>query len=138
MKNLLFILVAFITFVISNETIAQFTIPSYNVEIVAEPTTFEESGNQVSVFSQINHRKPLLIQTQNSDEERKIHVKVSSSDPEQSAYATVLIYSLDEEYVLGPFYVTDESILEQSIDNRDWGVEVVSASENCKISTWIE
>ena len=139
MKNLLIILISITAlFLSNNESLAQYAIPSYNVKIVTEPTTFEESVNSLSIIIPNTHRKPVFVQMQNSDEERKINVQVSSSTPGQSANATVQIYSLDEQDILGPFYVTDESILEQPIDNREWGIVIINSSENCKLSTWID
>lgn len=103
--------------------------------IVADPTTFEED---VTDHSQPSSTKPIFVQAPNSKEERKMNVQVSSSNPGQSATATIQIYSLDQENILGPFYVTDIAILEQGIDEREWGVQVLSSSENCKISIWID
>lgn len=138
MKNLLIILLAITTSIIcTSEVIAQYSIPAYDVEIVADPTTFEESTSQ-SGFTQTNHRKPLSIQLPGSDGERQMKVGVVSKNGGGGATAVVYIYSLDEQDILGPFTVVEGTVLSQSIDEREWGVEVVSSSEGAEVSVWIE
>ena len=122
---------------ITSNASAQNPIPSYNVPILVEPTTFEEGASSTNFVVQSNHRTNIII-TNCSEEERKMVVKVIKPSQAEGASAVVYIYSLDEQDILGPFTVTHEAQLEQAIDEREWGVEVVSATEGCEISTWIE
>jgi hypothetical protein len=100
---------------------------------VSEPTTFEEGATQSS-----NHRRPSFIQLPASDEERQMKVSVVRKNGEELATAIVSVYSLDKESVLGPFTVNEGTVLSQTIDERDWGVEVLSISEESEMSVWIE
>lgn len=136
MKNLLIILLAISASIIfSSEAVAQYSIPSYSVEIVSDPTTFEEEATD---HSQLLSTKPIFIQAPNGKEERKMNVRIRPISPAQSANATIEIYSLDGVDVLGPFYITDAAVFEQVIDEREWGVRVLSASENNEMSVWID
>lgn len=138
MKNLFAILVLIIVSIALSSTVsAQYSIPAYDVEIIIEPTTFEE-GSDGSIIRNINATNTNFIQAPGTDGERKMNVRVNATPPSESATARVLIYSLDGEDSFGPFTVSDESVLEQSIDERDWGVKIVTASTGCEVSVWIE
>lgn len=137
MKNPLIILLAITAFITcSTEAIAQYAIPSYNVSIVVEPTTFKEG--EIAVTNSSSKPSIFSLAQQNNKARRDMYVQASSSTPGEGASAVVVIYSLDGEDELGPFTVTDQQILVQEIDEREWGVRVQNASENCEISTWIQ
>lgn len=102
---------------------AQYTIPAYDVELINDNTTFEESEG--------------LIQSQ-SLEERQIIIEVEDDKPNQTSWAQVRVYSLDGEDVLGPYTVTEGTQLRVPIDQREWGVIVIDFISGAIISTWIE
>ena len=102
---------------------AQYAIPSFEVELEQENTTFEEDE--------------VLLQLE-SMEERQMIVKVEDESPSQSTWAIVKIYSLDGLDELGPYTVNEGTLLYVTIDEREWGVKVIDFLSGCIISTWIE
>ncbi len=118
---------------------AQYTIPSFNVPVVADPTSFEETGATnfsygANSIVRFNHLK----QKPSNRERRKMKVAVSKTLSKTQVLATVMVYSLDEQTTLGPYPVVEGIVLEVVIDERDWGVKVVSAIDDCELSVWIE
>ena len=102
---------------------AQYAIPSFEVELEQENTTFEEDE--------------VLLQLE-SMEERQMIVKVEDESPSQSTWAIVKIYSLDGLDELGPYTVNEGTLLYVPIDEREWGVRVIDFLPGCIISAWIE
>jgi hypothetical protein len=102
---------------------AQYAIPSIEIELEQENTTFEEPQGLIRLLSA---------------EERQMVVKVEDNDPAVATWAVVVIYSLDGEDELGPYTVTEGTILKETIDDHDWGVKVNSFRPGCVISAWIE
>jgi len=66
-----------------------------------------------------------------------MNVVVRSGDSQDSCQATVWIYSLDEQDILGPYNVSCEELLSVEIDERDWGV-VVQSEYHVYVDVWIE
>jgi len=102
---------------------AQYAIPSFDIELTVANTSFEEDES--------------FMQTQ-SMEERQIIIAVEDPNPNQTTWAVVKIYSLDEQDELGPYTVYEGANLRVTIDQREWGVEVLDFLTGCIISTWIE
>ena len=102
---------------------AQYAIPSFDIELTVANTSFEEDES--------------FMQTQNM-EERQMVVEVEDDYPAQTTWAVVKIYSLDEQDELGPYTVYEGTDLRVTIDQREWGVEVLDFLTGCIISTWIE
>ncbi len=102
---------------------AQNPIPSYNNPVIVGET-FEEEDEDFIFFMM-------------SMEERKL--KIGINDPNQSQFvewAIIEYYSLDGTFISNPLYVDENNSLEINIDNRKYGVRVLSKSENCQISVW--
>jgi hypothetical protein len=102
---------------------AQYTLPSFEAELEQENTTFEETQGLVRPFGM---------------EERQLVVQVEDNQPTTNSWAIVTVYSLDGADELGPFTVTEGTLLYVAIDEREWGVNVSSYSIGCILSTWIE
>ena len=102
---------------------AQYAIPSFDIELTVANTSFEEDES--------------FMQTQNM-EERQMVVEVEDDYPAQTTWAIVRIYSLDQQDVLGPYTVYEGANLRVTIDQREWGLEVLDFLSGCTISTWIE
>jgi len=102
---------------------AQYAIPSFDIELTVANTSFEEDES--------------FMQTQ-SMEERKLVVRVLDDNPNQTTWAVVMLYSLDGQDELGPYTVYEGANLRVTIDQREWGLEVLDFLTGCIISTWIE
>lgn len=101
---------------------AQHHIPSIDVELSGSSITFEEGqepGTEVA-------------------ERRKLKVKVADESPNTNASAIIVLYSLDDSDVMGPYTVNEGAEIAMDIDDREWGVEVLSYSTNSFLSVWIE
>jgi len=105
-----------------SDLIAQYSIPSFNVEL-----------NQTNL-SFIADDEPVI----NSAEERKMNVLVEDQQTTQSSSATFLIYSIDGTTELGPYSVSEGNTLEVTIDERDWGLRVSEYLEGCELSVWVD
>jgi len=106
---------------------AQYTIPSYNVELNQISATFEE--DQV-----LNP----LVHYEGNRAERKLNVDIKDNNPTQTASVTITVYSLDGLDVLGPFTVTEGTPFEVAIDDREWGVRVINHLQGAILSVWRE
>lgn len=66
------------------------------------------------------------------------YVKVYTSRPEvQNCGATIYWYSIDGLNILGPFEVSCGETLSTPIDEREWGVLVITEDE-IMVDVWIE
>ena len=108
----------------ANQVSAQVTkpypIPSFNVT-VTDPAAFQETGPAATRAKRIMN----------------VQVKPKSIADTGSCGATIYIYSLDHETILGPYYVNCGETLTVPIDEREWGV-VVTADVPVEVSVWIE
>jgi len=118
------ILFLFITCLISNkiqsQTYKPYPIPSFNV-VVQDPASFQESS----------------CSTVKAKKEIKITVKPGCLTDSTSCFATVIVYSLDHQTILGPFQVNCGETLTIPIDEREWGV-LVTSDTPVVVSVWIE
>lgn len=105
-----------------SDLIAQYSIPSFNVEL-----------NQTNL-SFIGDDEPVI----NSAEERKINVEVEDGYVNQASFAVIYIYSIDGTTELGPYTISEGNTLEVTIDKRDWGLRVNDYLEDCELSVWID
>ena len=111
----------------------QYPIPSYNVTVISK-ATFQES--QVSTGgSSLNNNGPVSAPMAKREMDVKVNCSGTSSDG--SCQATVLVYSLDGQTVLGPYIVYGGDILSVPIDDRDWGV-LVTTEDDITVDVWIE
>jgi hypothetical protein len=52
--------------------------------------------------------------------------------------ATIWIYSLDFRTILGPFILTDNDKITVQVDEREWGVLVLTDAAHLSVSVWID
>lgn len=123
LRLVLFVLGLFVALVSNAQE--QYPIPSFNVELTGVNTTFEETEGVVLI-------SPMTIA------EKNIRIKVDDSNPQQTSWVTVMIYSLDGQDELGPYTVMEGFPLEVPIDDREWGVKVMNYLEGAVLSVWIE
>lgn len=117
---LLLIFGFFLAVGLMSQTQNPYPIPSYNVTVDGY-TLFQES-----MGSSLTEGKKIL------------NTSVKKYGPESpECTATVWIYSLDEQSVLGPYSVPVGTILSVEIDDRLWGVLVDSDCE-ILVDVWIE
>jgi len=112
---LLFILAAMICF--SSKTFAQYPIPSYNVSVRSRAD-----------FQEKNPAKGRRVMN--------IKVQCVGGKNLGTCQATVWVYSLDGQTILGPYTVYGGEILSVPIDDREWGVYVESDDE-ITVDVWI-
>ena len=124
---------------LTSKLTAQYSIPSFDVPVIADPTTFEESpisnaigfGNITMGFVPV--KNPV------NREERIIVVKAIDKDVATNAWADIIIYSLDYSISYGPYTVNEGNLFEMGLSEEyEWGVEVVDASQGCEMSVWYE
>ncbi len=140
MKKLILslIVIAAVT-VLTNKAYAQYAIPSYDVPVVADPTTFEETSKSSSYsISPFTKLSPFSIQPVNRGK-RKLNVTTKDNDIGTTAWATIEIYSLDGNITYGPYTVyegTPFSILLS--EDYEWGVRTLDSSTDCEMSVWFD
>ena len=115
----LFLILAF-TSQVSAQIAKPYPIPSYNV-IVTDPAAFQETGTSAT-----KAKKDVIIQ-----------VKPGNAADSGSCGASVIIYSLDHQTILGPYFVSCGETVTVPIDEREWGV-IVTADIPVEVSVWIE
>jgi len=122
MKKLVLIaIVALVAAVPFKKANAQFTIPAYNVQVTAN-TTFEDSG-----FSAQNQDREERILTVDVEDQHR------SSD---NAWVSIVLYKLNGNLSVGPFKVKEGKTFQMTLDDDDWGVQVMSASDDASMSVW--
>jgi len=122
MKTLIVIaIVAFAVAIPFKKANAQYAIPSYDVAVV-QNTTFEDSG-----FSQKGETREERVLTVEVEDEHRGGGK---------AWATFVIYSLDNNLQMGPFKAKEDKPFEISLSNGNWGILVTNASEDCQMSAY--
>ncbi len=104
---------------VSAQTSRPYPIPSFNV-LVDPSAVFQETTNS------------------NSKGKRniKIHVSSPQKNDTTSCFANVMVYSLDLQDALGPFHIDCGETLSVPIDEREWGVYVISDTPVI-VSVWI-
>ena len=125
--------------VLTNKATAQYAIPSYDVPVVADPTTFEEtsrsSSYSISPFTKIN---VLSIQPVGKGE-RKLIVTVKDSNINTTAWVIINIYSLDGSITYGPYTVTEGIDFEKYLStDYEWGVSTIDASVGSEMDVFFE
>jgi len=124
MKTVFFVL-CFIVFISVNPLSGQdfkfYPIPSFNVLV-----------DPAAIFQDMQGGS-------NSKAKREIivHTKKSNKSDSSSCFASVTLYTLDHQTILGPYTVNCDETLSVEIDDRDWGVSVTSLTE-IEVSVWIE
>jgi hypothetical protein len=122
MKRTIFIFILFGAF--SMLLKAQYPIPSFNVPVYPK-ATFEEHSEPVPACDQVLEKRDIVIRS------------TCGFASAVECTATVYVYSLDGQNVLGPFTVHCNETLVVGIDSREWGVLIET---NCEmtIDVWTE
>ena len=140
MKKLIlsFLVIASIS-VLTNKVYAQYAIPSYDVLVVADPTTFEEMSRSSNNFTASTVKNNSLSKKPISREEVKLNVIIKSKDDKTIASASIEIYSLDESITYGPYAVYESIPFQKFLnDNYEWGVRILFATSGCEMSVWFD
>ena len=104
---------------VSAQITRPYPIPSFNV-LVDPSAVFQETTN-----SSFKGKRNI-----------KIHVSSPQNNDTSSCFANVMVYSLDMQDALGPFHVDCGETLTVPIDEREWGVYVLSDTPVI-VSVWI-
>jgi len=122
MKKLVLIaIVALVAAIPFKKANAQFTIPAYNVQVTAN-TTFEDNG-----FSAQNQDREERILTVDVEDQHR------GSD---NAWVSIVLYKLNGNLSVGPFMVKEGKTFQMPLDADNWGVKILSASEDASVSVW--
>lgn len=123
MKKLVLIsIIALLTAFPFTNLLAQYDIPSYDLELTGTSISFEE-----------DHQPGITI-----CEERDLIIQTTDTPTTSSANAKVLIYKLGSLEQYGPFNIIEDVTFEFAIDEDEWGVMVVEYSSDCRLSVWAE
>ncbi|MGA3015026.1 MAG: hypothetical protein ABSD71_13450 [Bacteroidales bacterium] len=117
--NLLVIMLCSVT-----NVMAQYPIPSYNID-VTRTANFQEQSN-LSMMSV----SPMAKRVINVDGH-------CPNMPSASPCAEVWFYSLDQTNILGPYALYSDELLQIAIDTRSWGV-YIEVSDEVYVSVWID
>ncbi len=132
-KTIMTLLVVIAAITLTNNLSAQYSIPSYNVPVVADPTTFEEIQRTT-----VSYNNPVSQQLGNRGR-RKLIIKVKDNNSSSTATETINIYSLDGSFLFGPYTVSEGSNFEIDLDDDlDWGLCVLQATPDSEMDVWFE
>jgi hypothetical protein len=133
MKHKLQIILLLLLFCSFQRAFAHYPIPSFNQPVVGI-ANFQESqlspgGNIVNGKINDGRFSPMT--------RRVINIKIihTVATPNGPSDATVWVYSLDKQTIIGPFTVYDD-VLSVPIDDRDWGV-IVDSDDEVIVDVWI-
>jgi len=112
----------------------QYPIPSYNVNVTSW-ANFQEHPLSSGVSTR-NSNNAGGVGSPMAKRNMNVQVNCCGFASTDSCKATVWVYSLDGETILGPFTVYGGDILSVPIDDRDWGV-IVSTEVDITVDVWI-
>ena len=115
MKKLLFLTLLFFVFQLSLVRAEQ-PIPSYHARIY-HMGNFLEHNNGFE-------RTPLIVKSTKEKRDIEIQATVATGNPK--GVAIIYVYSSDMKDILGPFLVNSDETLSVPVDDREWGVFVIS------------
>src|ERR1039457_3377301 len=107
-----------------NKVMAQYPIPSYNID-VTKKASFEGIKNQGLINPLTIGKKDINITG---------HIP---SVPSGTPCAEVWVYTLDKLVVLGPYELANDQLLQVPIDDRVWGV-YIEVSMELFTDVWID
>ena len=99
---------------------AQNPIPSYNVPVY-HVANFQEQSKNNNVNYNSRYKRAIII----------------TANGAPSSIATVYVYSLDLQDILGPFTLMGGETISVEIDSRDWGV-LVESDDHITVDVRIE
>ena len=105
-----------------SQNLPTYPIPSYNVA-VDSLANFRESVHTLA--------------KEFTDGKKEINVQIKTRTETGSCDATIWVYSIDQNSILGPFALSCGSILTVEIDDREWGV-LVDSDDEILVDVWIE
>jgi hypothetical protein len=106
---------------VHSQLVPTYTIPSYDITVNGY-ADFRENFND--------------LRPNQTEGKRDVDVQVKSGTRSPDCQATVWVYTLDRNTVLGPYTLSCEDILQVEIDDNEWGVLVLSGAD-VNISVWI-
>lgn len=126
MKNLVVTVIIAVAVMTSfSKAKAQYAIPSFDVPVYVNTTFHDGSG--------------IVADNQNGTrEERKLRVRVNTSKSPESTWVYISVYKIGSGLAMGPFLVEDGQEFSMNIDDDQWGISVLSVSDNCYLSVWKE
>ena len=122
MKKKVISILAIILCSITN-VVAQFPIPSYNIDVTRTASFQEQSGLNAMNLVPMAKREVNVLGT-------------CPNMPSGTPCAEVWVYSLDQTRIIGPYTLNSDETLQLSIDTGLWGV-YVAVSYETYISVWI-
>jgi hypothetical protein len=126
MKNLVVTVIIAIAVMASfSKAKAQYAIPSYDVPVFVN-TTFQ-NGSGIVADNQNGTR-----------EERKLRVRVNTSKGTEGTWVYISVYKIGTGFQMGPFLVEENQEFTMNIDEDQWGISILSVSDNCYLSVWEE
>jgi hypothetical protein len=139
-KFMVVLLTVVVATALTNKVTAQYSIPSFDVPVIADPTTFEEMPleNVVGFGNVVHGIEPVIIET-GTREERIMRVDATDKDVATTAWSNIVIYSLDNTINYGPYTVYEGNNFEINLStDYEWGLRVVDASQGCEMSVWYD
>lgn len=131
--------IIFAVILLSKSLFSQNPIPSYDVPVVMDPTSFEEVPlpNRTSIIKAIRtnpfSQKP-IIRT-----EKLLKIKTKDNVANNTAWSKFIIYSIDSNIEYGPYTNTEGTIFEKLLSSQyEWGVRVNDASSECEMDVWFD
>jgi hypothetical protein len=138
-KLILSLLVIASISVLTNKVYAQYAIPSFDVPVVADPTTFEEMSRSSNNFTTPTAKNNSLSKKPISRGERKLNVELKSNDDKTMSSASIEIYSLDVSTTYGPYSVYEGTPFQKFLNEEyEWGVRILFATSGCEMSVWFD
>jgi hypothetical protein len=134
MKRKLLALVLLVLLCGSKQAFSQYPIPSYNVNVTSW-ANFQEPQLSSEVSIQKSSNSDYVISPM-AKRDMNVQVNCCGFSSCDSCQATVWVYSLDGQTILGPFTVYGGDVLSVPIDDRDWGV-IVSTEDDITVDVWI-
>jgi len=136
-KLTLYTAILFIITLASKSAFSQNPIPSFNVPVVADPTSFEETPPPLRTFiTKALVTNPFSQKPINRDE-KTIKIKTKDHLENNAAWSEFIIYSLDSSIEYGPYTNMEGTIFEKTLSTQyEWGVRVQDASIECEMDVW--
>jgi len=123
---------------VSKSAFSQNPIPSYNVPVVEDPTSFEETPppSRRSVFKTLGtnpfSQKPV------NRAKKTIYIKTKNTDNDNTAAIDVNISAIDGTITYGPYTILELETFSMELDEQKlWCVSVLQ-SEDSYMDVWFE
>ncbi len=131
--------ILFAVILLSKSAFSQNPIPSYDVPVVADPTSFEEAPppNRTPILKAMGtnpfSQKPI------NRTEKLLKIKTKDKVTNNTAWSEFIIYSIDSNIEYGPYTNMEGTIFEKTLSSQyEWGVRVNDASSECEMDVWFD